>query len=231
MDIKEQLRSIDVKITKLANGLNVSRPTLDTYIEAFEKGEKIPNDKYQAIFEYLFSEEQITPIDFANKYDYVKRIMLADIKQNASYQSADKRKTYVQHELITRINGDLIDKESLELIFLLINNRDKPVIKLLSEYICLSNGISDWESREMTEEEKKYFSGISFFFDSFKNGELTIDEERIKMLLERNAKMNGHRKTDTNDKELINYLKANGLNTDTIDVEYIKKILSEKGLD
>ena len=228
MNIKEQLKSIDVKITKLAAGLSVSRPTLDAYIDIYENGGKIPNEKYQEIFDYLFSDEDISPIEFAQKYDYVKRIMMADSSHRSVDNSVDKRKNYLARTLVSLINNENISLESLEFIYLLMRSNDNNAIKLLSEYICLSNGITDWEGKELTDEQKAFFSSISAFFDAYKNGELTIDNDRVKMLLERNAKMNGHRKNNPNEEELIEYLKTKGLDTSNIDFEYIKKILNER---
>ena len=69
MDIKGQLKQIDVKVSKLAAGLEISRPTFDSYLELYEKGETIPNDKYQIIFEYLFSNGCVSAVEFAQRYD------------------------------------------------------------------------------------------------------------------------------------------------------------------
>ena len=53
MEIKKNLKALDIKISKLATELGVSRPTLDAYIEYYESGQSIPNEGYQKIFEYL----------------------------------------------------------------------------------------------------------------------------------------------------------------------------------
>ena len=50
MDIKEKLKEIGIKLSDLARELEVSRPTLNIYIDNFEKGTKIPSEKYQLIF-------------------------------------------------------------------------------------------------------------------------------------------------------------------------------------
>lgn len=231
MNIKEQLKSIDVKITKLATGLSVSRPTLDAYIDIYEKGGKIPNEKYQEIFSYLFSDENITPIEFAQKYDYVKRMMLSDVNNKLFENSSDKRKSYLSRTLVSLVNNESVTLETLEFVYLLMRSTDNKAIKLLSEYICLSNGITDWEGKELTDEQKAFFSSLSEFFDSYKEGTLKIDNDRINMLLERNAKMNGHRKNNSNEEELIEYLKTKGLDTNNIDFEYIKNILNERKED
>lgn len=229
MNIKEQLRAIDVKVSKLANGLEISRPTLDSYISLYERGEKIPNEKYQEIFDYLFSEKNASAIAFAQKYDYVKRIMLAEVKQNMEDESAAKRRAFLSGSIIACANDESTNLETLEFIFLLMRNAESPAIKLLIEYICLSNGITDWNGKEMSEEEKAYFSSLSAFFDAFKAGKLKINKKRVDALLERNAEMNGHRANKKpKEQELMDYLAAHGLNPANIDIEYIKKMLNSK---
>ena len=91
MEIKKNLKSLDIKISKLATELGVSRPTLDAYIEYYENGQQIPNEGYQKIFEYLFSGEEINSVEFAQRYDYVKRVMLADAKTGAELSLQAKR--------------------------------------------------------------------------------------------------------------------------------------------
>ena len=83
MEIKKNLKALDIKISKLASELGVSRPTLDAYIDYYERGKLIPNEGYQKIFEYLFSGKEVNSVDFAHRYDYVKRVMLADAKAGA----------------------------------------------------------------------------------------------------------------------------------------------------
>ena len=91
MEIKKNLKALDIRISKLASELGVSRPTLDSYIECFENGHAIPNEGYQRIFEYLFSGEQINSVEFAQRYDYVKRVMLSDAKAGAEKNISDQR--------------------------------------------------------------------------------------------------------------------------------------------
>ena len=54
MDIKEQLNHIGIKLKTLAEILGVSRQTLDTYIKLYESNKKIPNERFQRIFDILF---------------------------------------------------------------------------------------------------------------------------------------------------------------------------------
>ena len=121
MEIKKSLKSLDVKISKLATELGISRPTLDTYIDYFERGIKIPNDVYQSIFEYLFSSEKMTSIEFAQKYDYVKRVMLADVKKTIETGLSDKREEYLANKISETVSSGAMSRELLEFIFLFSN--------------------------------------------------------------------------------------------------------------
>lgn len=67
MEIKKNLKALDVKISKLATDLDISRPTLDTYIECYEKGQPIPNEGYQKSSSiYLILEKWIPLISREN---------------------------------------------------------------------------------------------------------------------------------------------------------------------
>lgn len=224
-NIKWQLKSLDVKISKLASGLEISRPTFDAYVDLYESNQQLPNEKYQEIFDYLFDEEIVSPIDFAQKYDYVKRVFLE--KNDSEKQDDQKRRTFLSHSLSKYAYDTNTSIESLEFLYLILRSSDNQSIKLLEQYICLANGISDWTDKELTNEQKAYFSSISKFFEQFKNSELAIDESRIDDLLKKNKEMVQKRNKKDNEKELIHYLEGKGLDHSSINIEYIKSLLKE----
>lgn len=51
--IKETLKKYGVTLTQFANTLNISRPTLDTYIRLYESGQALPNDKFRFNYSIL----------------------------------------------------------------------------------------------------------------------------------------------------------------------------------
>ena len=58
--IRERLKDIDVKITELANYLNISRPTMYKFIDSYETGEKESVSKsVLQLFDYIESDETI----------------------------------------------------------------------------------------------------------------------------------------------------------------------------
>jgi len=50
MKIKDILKENNVKLIELSNILNISRPTLNSYIDEFEKEGKISNEEYNSFF-------------------------------------------------------------------------------------------------------------------------------------------------------------------------------------
>ncbi len=227
MNIKGQLKSIDVKVSKLAGGLGVSRPTLDSYIDLYERGEKIPNAKYQEVFSYLFDKENASAIEFAQKYDYVKRTMLHELKGEAEEDAQIKRRGFLSNAIANMANDSNTPIENLEFVHLFLRSADKPVVKLLCEYFCLTNGFVDWSGKTMSVEEKRFFSSLSLFFKRYKEGSLEADEGELQELLARNSQINGHRKPCAEDQKIISYLSERGVDPSSIDVEYLRRMLSE----
>ena len=57
INVKNQLKNLGITLAEFADKLQISRPTLDSYIQIFESGDKIPKEKYQTIFNKLFGKE------------------------------------------------------------------------------------------------------------------------------------------------------------------------------
>lgn len=71
--IKQILKNNGITLIKFSEELNISRPTLDNYMKAFENGDEIGNDLFQNIFSFLFSNATITEAEFSSKFDYIKK--------------------------------------------------------------------------------------------------------------------------------------------------------------
>ena len=54
MKIKNILKENNIKLVELSNALNISRPTLNLYIDEFEREGKIPNKEYDSFFKKIF---------------------------------------------------------------------------------------------------------------------------------------------------------------------------------
>ena len=57
MNIRKLLQKNGLTLFSFAELLNISRPTLNSYIKIFESGSSIPNEKFQIIFEELFNQD------------------------------------------------------------------------------------------------------------------------------------------------------------------------------
>ncbi len=167
MEIKKSLKSLDVKISKLATELGISRPTLDSYIDYYERGIKIPNDVYQSIFDYLFSSEMMTSIEFAQKYDYVKRVMLGDAKKSIETGLSDKREEYLAAQITGAVSSKAMSKELLEFIFLFTNNYHVDLVQAICTYFNYTNGFKNIAEEEPSELNKAFFSQLAILFERY----------------------------------------------------------------
>ena len=69
--IKLVLKRNNILLSDFAEKLNISRPTLDTYIRNYDSGGKLSNSLFQKIFDFLFSDAQMRPEDFKRRYEYI----------------------------------------------------------------------------------------------------------------------------------------------------------------
>jgi len=176
MDIKQELKKHDVKISKIASELHVSRPTLDYYIKCYEQGVKLPNDHYQKIFDYLFSNQSKSTIEFITKFEQVK---------DKPIDQEEKRPIYVDPEdnirtgIIRKIEDYSVDWRLLNFIKLLINNDNNELVKGLYRYFAFTNGWSDVACETISEKDKALFSHLSRTFQEYRNGKIEIDSSQL----------------------------------------------------
>lgn len=69
--IKAVLKRNNILLSEFADVLSISRPTLDTYIRNYDSGYKLSNNLFQKIFDFLFSDAQMSTDDFERRYAYV----------------------------------------------------------------------------------------------------------------------------------------------------------------
>lgn len=224
MEIKRQLKNLDVKISRLAQELGISRPTLDTYIEYYENGQQIPNERYREIFEYLFASETDSTIEFAKRFDYVKRTFLQ------SYNS-DKRQSVEQsiRNNISMFADDLeASDELLEFINLLINNSKVDLVQAIISYFNFVNGLKRFESVNVEDKDKALFSHLYKIFAEYQSDTIQIDEESYEGFLEKSNRIFKKKNTDSASDELLDYLQKNIPEGSNIDLNYIKQLLDKK---
>ncbi len=70
--VKVILKQNGITLIQFSNDLNLSRPTVDSYIKSYDENGTVPSQLYQKIFDFLFSGIDISNAEFLNKYEYVK---------------------------------------------------------------------------------------------------------------------------------------------------------------
>lgn len=88
MKIREFLKRYKLTLKELAEILELSRPTLNTYIEQFEKGEKISNNLYQHIFTEIFLKEWKDRLEIIDRIKELKTSFnIKDVNMDEEYCS------------------------------------------------------------------------------------------------------------------------------------------------
>lgn len=228
MEIKKNLKSLDIKISKLATELGVSRPTLDAYIEYYENGQQIPNEGYQKIFEYLFSGEEINSVEFAQRYDYVKRVMLADAKTGAELSLQAKREKSVVKNIVDILDSGTLEEPLVEFINLFINNKDKDLVKAIYYYFNFTNGFIDLSNVDVEEKNKALFSQLSKLFNDYQNDSIELLPDYYEQIVDKNKRIFDKKKIKVNDSDIIEYIKNNLNESSDLDIEVLKQMIASR---
>ena len=117
--IKERLKDLEIKITELANYLQISRPTMYKYIDQYDSNEKQEiNRTVLKLFDYIEANKLIDKRNvinyILNKLAYVKELEngeeLDDIKEVRKYlvSNPDSEKARFIKECVKQSNYDLV---------------------------------------------------------------------------------------------------------------------------
>ena len=140
MDIKDYLKSIHMTQKELADRLGLSRPTLDTYIQMFQMNEPLPRDKYQVVFEQLFTNPLKNDKEFRETLD--EYALFLKQEQVLGTNSMSTEEAYIMSLVTQEIKKDLCKNDAnidiYVFINLLIHNyRKNPVLMQMVEYFLL----------------------------------------------------------------------------------------------
>ena len=175
--IKETLKKYGITLTQFANTLNISRPTLDTYIRLYESGQALPNDKYKFLFDSVFNDEIENEIDFQEQLDRAHYLLQRD--DMLGTMDLDAEKTDYISTVIDLMKKDMF-KENTDLnlyrfIVLYISSYyENSVMSSLCKYFLVLNGKIPVE--QMTDDDKTYFPYYMKLFKSQLSGKLDCDE-------------------------------------------------------
>lgn len=195
MTINEYLKRIEKTKSELAKDLRLSRPTLNQYIEIFEAGQKIENERYDIIFNRLFNDESLNKEQFQRRLESVKALLERDSKYNIGDLLPEEA------DLVARIHNNMIQDLSKEhsnskiydFILLLINNyRSNDIIRELACYFSDLNSESDISM--ISDESKAYYAYFYKHFRVIKDSCPIYDEREYQSFLNRRVEITSERR-------------------------------------
>lgn len=184
--IKDKLKELGITLAQLSNKLEISRPTLDTYIEMYENKKIIPKEKYQKVFECLFSEDIKEKETFIQLLDSCHELIEKDRVLGTS--ELDARKTDIINSTIEEMKKDMRNDTSSEEIYIFINMiirsyKKEEIFNKLAKYFLALNGKSDISL--ITKEEEIYISNYYKLFYEDKNNLMKVNNKYLEMFYKR----------------------------------------------
>lgn len=224
MNIKMILKEYNCTLSEFANALFLSRPTLNSYIKAYENNTKIPDKKYQILFDRLFSKK-IAKEQF---YEIMGKcnILVAKDQILETTDLSPKRTDIIIRiieDMKEDLNSDSADEDIYKFIRMIINYYKKlPILKDVSNYFLSLNSKIDY--KDLNKKEKEKVLQLYQFFYNLKEDNINIDikkwekkfQERIDELRNKNKEI---------EKEINNQIKK------IIEKEIQKQIQTGKDVD
>lgn len=190
MNINQYLKSIGKTKIELAEELGLSRPTLNQYIELYETGQKIENERYDIIFKRLFSGQQVDRELFEKKLISIKNLMERDKKYDIGCLKPEAA------DLVARIHNNMVhdmsDGEWSEKVYdailiLLSRYNDYPIMRELAGYFSDLN--SDSDLSDLSEESKAYYAYYYSCFREIRDNPPKYDPNIYNEFLERKEQL------------------------------------------
>ena len=94
--IKAFIKEKNETVSNVASKLQLSRPTFDTYIAAYESGLKITKGRYQKIFDSLFSDYYISSDVFKERLELYHELLKSESKN----ETIEYLSTYLRYTLV-----------------------------------------------------------------------------------------------------------------------------------
>lgn len=177
-------------------------PTLNQYIELFETGKKIENERYNIIFKKLFSDRTTSKEFFDKKMKAVKFLLERDKKYDIG--SLDPRAA----DIVARIHSDMVKDMSNEgwnnkiydaILIFIENYKSNPIIRELASYFSDLN--SDSDLSRLPEQSKAYYSYYYKCFRDILISAIELDEDAYEEFLQRKAEISKNREKINSDAE------------------------------
>ena len=187
--IKAVLKRNNILLSEFADSLNISRPTLDVYIRNYDSGGRLSNNLFQKIFDFLFSDVQMSKEDFQKRYVYVienygKRTDMSSYSQSIVQTSSGETNIENRAQAVYDVLGeDLVlerfSKDEYNVLAKLLM-KDSGLLHCIFKYFLLWKGkisLSD-----LSELEKMMSINLFLFDKKVQASEFTYSEEDYREL-------------------------------------------------
>ena len=178
MKIKDILKENSVKLIELSNILDISRPTLKSYIDEFERNGKISNKEYNSFF------KKISEKSYKNREELLRDINeLRETLVNKKFSDLLPENLILLQNIYDKIYEDMKGKDKVVPIYKFIdsaiNNYGED--KALSGYINYTlylNGLK--EIKEITVDDKILVSNIFPIMKKYEKSQLKMNDEGLR---------------------------------------------------
>lgn len=230
MKIKNILKENNVKLIELSNILNISRPTLNSYIDEFEREGKISNKEYDSFFKKILKKTYTSREELFEDINEFKEFLM-----KKKYGDFLPENLNLLQSIHNKIYKDMKGKNEVVAIYKFIesaiNNYGED--KVLSGYINYTlylNGLKD--IKEITADDKILVSNIFPIMKKYEKSELEINDEGLKDFYSRVDEIKKVRETRYQkfEKELKEKLMKELSLKDELNKEDLKRILNNLDL-
>lgn len=178
MKIKNILKENNVKLIELSNILDISRPTLNSYIDEFEREGKISNKEYDSFFKKISKKNYESKEELLGDINEFRELLV-----NKKFSDLLPENLRLLKNIYDKIYEDMKGKDKVVPIYKFIdsaiNNYGED--KTLSGYINYTlylNGLK--EIKEITTDDKILVSNIFPIMKKYERSQLKMNDEGLK---------------------------------------------------
>lgn len=184
--VKAKLKELGIKLGELSEALMLSRPTLDSYIECYDKEMEIPKKKYQIIFDELFGDSINTKQDFMDILTRYSNMLKRDM--DIGILDFSPEDSDLINSIMDKINEDIqtesFDKHIYLYINTMLNNyKNDSLFKMMAKYILYLNNTIN--INEINHNEKLFVSNLYEVLNDYKHNNLKYKDENYKEFIKR----------------------------------------------
>jgi len=208
MDVRKTLQKNGLTLFSFAEILNISRPTLNSYIRIFESGSDIPNEKYQIIFEELFNNN-LSEKEFKKRLTKYRNLVQRDKFMGILELEADATDLFTS--VMRNIKKDFSSGNYDENIYIFINMlissyKSEERFSHLAKYFLILNDIIPYQKIDFQNES--YLLHYFAMFENDKKNNLQYDIRLENKFVKRIKEIKSTKKESENQSKqnLINLL-------------------------